>query len=54
MRQLLSATLRQKSGSERFDFIQGQHGMFSLLGIGPAQVTRLRQAAAPAKKTTKK
>ncbi len=42
MRQLLSATLRQKSGSERFDFIQGQHGMFSLLGIGPAQVTRLR------------
>ena len=42
MRQLLSATLRQKSGSDRFDFIQGQNGMFSLLGIGSAQVARLR------------
>jgi len=42
MRRLLSATLRQKSGSGRFDFIESQHGMFSLLGLSPQQVLDLR------------
>lgn len=43
MRRLLAATLRQKSGSGRFDFIQTQHGMFSLLGIPAPLVLRLRE-----------
>jgi len=42
MRRLLSATLRQKSGSGRFDFIESQRGMFSLLGLSPQQVLDLR------------
>ncbi|MBS0612280.1 MAG: aspartate/tyrosine/aromatic aminotransferase [Proteobacteria bacterium] len=42
MRRLLSATLRQKSGDGRFDFIESQCGMFSLLGLSPQQVVELR------------
>lgn len=43
MRHLLSATLRQKSGSSRFDFIESQRGMFSLLGLTSQQVLDLRE-----------
>ncbi len=43
MRRLLSATLRQKSGSGRFDFIESQRGMFSLLGLSQPQVVQLRE-----------
>ena len=43
MRKLLSSTLRQKSGSDQFDFIQTQRGMFSLLGIAAPLVLQLRE-----------
>jgi aspartate aminotransferase len=43
MRKLLSATLRQKSGSDQFEFIQTQRGMFSLLGIPAPLVLQLRE-----------
>lgn len=43
MRTLLSDELRKASGQRNFDFIQQQHGMFSLLGVSPAVVDRLRE-----------
>jgi len=42
MRKLLSAALRARGGLE-FDFIESQRGMFSLLGVNPDQVARLRE-----------
>ncbi len=35
--------LRRASNSDRFDFIAGQKGMFSRLGLTPEQVDRLRE-----------
>jgi aspartate aminotransferase len=43
MRGLLAEHLRGATGSEAFDFIRGQHGMFSLLGVSPPVVDRLRE-----------
>lgn len=43
MRTLLADRLRVTTGAASFDFIQAQHGMFSLLGIAPAVVDRLRE-----------
>ncbi|MBS0372987.1 MAG: aspartate/tyrosine/aromatic aminotransferase [Proteobacteria bacterium] len=41
-RERLAAALRREFGSGRFDFIAGQRGMFSLLGLEAAAVARLR------------
>ncbi len=43
MRTLLAAELRTATGGAGFDFIAGQHGMFSLLGITGEAVARLRE-----------
>ncbi len=43
MRALLAASLRAATGDDSFGFIRGQRGMFSLLGIPPAAVERLRE-----------
>jgi aspartate aminotransferase len=43
MRALLTEHLRDATRSESFDFIRGQHGMFSLLGVSAAAVERLRE-----------
>jgi len=43
MRGLLSEKLRAVTGDGSFDFIQAQHGMFSLLGVSTAVVDRLRE-----------
>jgi aspartate aminotransferase len=43
MRVLLTEHLRSATRSDAFDFIQGQHGMFSLLGVSPQVVERLRE-----------
>ena len=42
MRGLLSRQLRAVIGDGTFDFIGTQHGMFSLLGVSPETVARLR------------
>jgi aspartate/tyrosine/aromatic aminotransferase len=42
MRVLLARHLRAATGNDSFDFIQAQRGMFSLLGVSPAVVDRLR------------
>jgi aspartate/tyrosine/aromatic aminotransferase len=42
MRGLLALELRKATGDGSFDFIQSQRGMFSLLGISPEAVDRLR------------
>jgi len=42
MRALLAQHLRTVIGDGSFDFIQDQHGMFSLLGVSPQAVERLR------------
>ena len=42
MRALLALELRKATGQGSFDFIQSQRGMFSLLGISPEVVGRLR------------
>lgn len=42
IRKELSALLREKSGSERWDFIADHRGMFSLLVLDDEQVNRLR------------
>lgn len=42
MRGLLSQQLHQAIGEHTFDFIGAQHGMFSLLGVSPQVVERLR------------
>jgi aspartate/tyrosine/aromatic aminotransferase len=43
MRALLSRHLRAVTGDGSFDFIERQHGMFSLLGVSPNVVDRLRE-----------
>lgn len=43
MRALLAEHLRSATGSDSFDFIQTQRGMFSLLGVSPTVVDRLRE-----------
>jgi aspartate/tyrosine/aromatic aminotransferase len=42
MRALLARHLREATGNGSFDFIETQRGMFSLLGVSPAIVDRLR------------
>ena len=42
MRGLLARHLRTVIGDGSFDFIQDQRGMFSLLGVSPQAVERLR------------
>lgn len=42
MRVLLAEHLRTATGTRNFDFIQAQHGMFSLLGVPPTVIARLR------------
>lgn len=42
LRQGFADALHQKSNSARFDFVAGQRGMFSRLGLTPDEVTRLR------------
>jgi aspartate aminotransferase len=42
MRTLLASSLRDATGGDGFDFISSQHGMFSLLGVAPQMVERLR------------
>ena len=42
MRALLAAELRRATGAGTFDFIRTQRGMFSLLGVSPQVVDRLR------------
>jgi aspartate/tyrosine/aromatic aminotransferase len=41
-RRLLADALRSETGSDRFGFIAGQQGMFSLLPLSPEQVETLR------------
>ncbi len=43
MRGLLADELRRSVGDDSFDFIRGQRGMFSLLGVSPQVVERLRE-----------
>ena len=43
MRLLLTERLRAATGTPSFDFIARQHGMFSLLGVAPHVVDRLRE-----------
>ena len=43
MRTLLANCLQQVTGGDSFDFIRTQHGMFSLLGVPPDAVERLRE-----------
>jgi aspartate aminotransferase len=43
MRALLANRLRHVTGGNSFDFIRTQHGMFSLLGVPPDAVERLRE-----------
>lgn len=43
LRAQLAAELRQRTNSDRFDFLTGQRGMFSRLGIDPEQVAVLRE-----------
>src|SRR3984957_13214962 len=43
MRTLLASRLQQVTGGDSFDFIRAQHGMFSLLGVPPDAVERLRE-----------
>ena len=42
LRQQLATELRQRTNSERFDFVADHRGMFSRLGASPEQVQRLR------------
>ena len=42
MRGLLAQRLRAAMGDGSFDFLERQHGMFSLLGVSPEAVDRLR------------
>lgn len=41
-RRALAQALQAESGSDRFGFIAGQRGMFSLIGADPAQVAAMR------------
>lgn len=42
-RRALAEALRAETGSDRFGFLAGHQGMFSLIGATPAQVDRLRE-----------
>jgi Aspartate/tyrosine/aromatic aminotransferase len=42
LRETISAAMRTRLGSNRFDFVQRQKGMFSFLGLSEAEVLRLR------------
>jgi aromatic-amino-acid transaminase len=42
LRKLLADELRQRTNSDRFDFLTAHRGMFSRLGATPAQVERMR------------
>ncbi len=42
LRQSLAEALRSRTNSDRFDFIAGHRGMFSLMGATPEQVATLR------------
>jgi aromatic-amino-acid transaminase len=42
-RAALAEALRAATGSDRFGFLAGQSGMFSLCGASPKQVTELRE-----------
>ncbi|MGI9019004.1 MAG: aromatic amino acid transaminase [Euzebya sp.] len=43
LRALLADKLREATESSEFDFIAGERGMFSFLGLSPEQVARLQQ-----------
>jgi len=43
MRRELATQLQRQTNGHRFDFLARQTGMFSLLGVGPDAVTRLRE-----------
>ncbi len=43
LREQLAAELRQRTDSERFDFIARHRGMFSRIGATPEQVRRMRE-----------
>jgi aspartate aminotransferase len=43
MRALLARNLRERTGTRAFDFLENQHGMFSLLGCSREAVARLRE-----------
>ncbi len=43
LRALLSDTLREVTGTDEFDFIAGERGMFSFLGLTPEQVQSLQR-----------
>ncbi len=43
MRKLLADHLRRVTGGDAFEYLRGQHGMFSLLGASPGGVERLRE-----------
>jgi aspartate aminotransferase len=45
LREHLAAELRQRTNSDRFDFIARHRGMFSRLGASPDQVERMRAEA---------
>ena len=42
LRKDFAAAMRQATGSARFDFVAGQRGMFSMLGLPAEAVARLR------------
>jgi len=42
-RRALAEALRRETGSDRFGFLAGQRGLFSLLGATPGQMDRLRE-----------
>lgn len=43
LREQLAAELRQRTNSDRFDFLAHHRGMFSRLGLSPEMVARLRK-----------
>ncbi|MXQ06522.1 aminotransferase class I/II-fold pyridoxal phosphate-dependent enzyme [Alphaproteobacteria bacterium GH1-50] len=43
LREQLASALRQRTNSDRFDFIAGHRGMFSRLGATPEQVAAMRE-----------
>jgi aromatic-amino-acid transaminase len=46
LREALAAELRRATGSDRFDFLTRNRGLFSRLGITPAEVERIRSERA--------
>jgi aspartate aminotransferase len=43
LRQGLADSLNKRLGNDSYSYIAKQYGMFSLLGLSKAQVTRLRE-----------